>query len=356
MRVLKRAVGDVGHLDAQVLHHLRVPGLGHVGGGEAAGDHLLLQLEAEDDVEVVRRLVRVDADEGRLYAIDAAVEALRVDAVHLRGERLLDERVVVLPEGAAAADEVLPHAALRLVEAERGAAGERRAREGAVAAVLVDAVAELVHRREDRVHVVLVVLRRQPDVVHARARRERMHGLVEPPGVGGEAEVGEDLALHVLLGVDRELTGQERVVDRVVALGDLGDQRHEACLQLVEDRPHVGRLHARLVVVEEDVVVLVGRLEAVHVLPSELDHLLQVRLEHRPVGRLARLLPDRLGDRACAGHLRGQLRRNANELVVVAARYADETRLERVVALLLGPRRGLVEQLADLGRPRTSCG
>ena len=56
-------------------------------------------------------------------------------------------------------------------------------------------------------HVVLVVLRRQPDVVHARARRERVHGLVEPPGVGGEAEVGEDLALDVLLGVDRELTG-----------------------------------------------------------------------------------------------------------------------------------------------------
>ena len=61
-----------------------------------------------------------------------------------------------------------------------------------------------------------------------------MHGLVEAPRVGGEAEVREDLALHVLLRVDRELALEARVVDGAVALGDLGDERHEARLQLVE--------------------------------------------------------------------------------------------------------------------------
>ena len=131
----------------------------------------------------------------------------------------------------------------------------------------------------------VVVLRRQPDVVHARPRGERVDGLVEPPRVGGEAEVLEDLALDALLRVDREVAGQERVVDGVRTLGDLGDERDEALLQLVEHRAHLGRLHARLVVVEEEVVVLVGGLEALDVLPAQLDHLLEVRLEHRPVGR-----------------------------------------------------------------------
>ena len=64
-------------------------------------------------------------------------------------------------------------------------------------------------------HVVLVVLRRQPDVVHARPRGEGVHGLVEAPGVGREAEVGEDLALDVLLRLDRELAREARVVDGV---------------------------------------------------------------------------------------------------------------------------------------------
>ena len=292
VRVLERAVRDVRHLDAEVLHHLRVPGLGNVGSGELAGGHVLLELEAEDDVEVVRGLVRLDADERRLHAVDGAVEALCVGAVHLRRERVLHEREVVLPERPAAPDEVLPHAALRLVERERRPSGDRRAHERAIDAVLVDAVPELVHRGEDRVHVVVVVSRRQADVVHAGPRGEGMHGLVEPPGVGGEAEVLEDLPLHVLLGVDRELALEARVVDGAIALGDLGDERHEAGLQLVEHRAYLRRLHARLEVVEQEVVVLVGGREALDVLLPQIDHLLEVRLEHRPVGLLAGLLPD----------------------------------------------------------------
>ena len=104
----------------------------------------------------------------------------------------------------------------------------------------------------------------------------------------------------------------------------------------------------RLVDVEQVVVVLVGGLEAVHVLPAQLDHLLEIRLEHRPVRLLACLLPDRLGDRGGARHLRGELGRNADELVVVAADDADEAGLQGVVALLFGPRPSLVEEL-----PRT---
>jgi hypothetical protein len=71
------------------------------------------------------------------------------------------------------------------------------------------------------------------------------------------------------------------------------------------------------------VVVLVGGIEAVDVLATEVDELLQMRLEHRPVGGFAGLLPDRLRDRCGACQLGGELRRYTHELVVVAADDAD---------------------------------
>ena len=51
MHVLEDAAYVVGHVDAEQILHLRVPGLGQVAERERAGDELLLQLEAEDDVQ-----------------------------------------------------------------------------------------------------------------------------------------------------------------------------------------------------------------------------------------------------------------------------------------------------------------
>src|SRR6266404_1123441 len=65
------------------------------------------------------------------------------------GMQLLQAREEVAPERHRAADQVLPHAALRLVHAERDAAGERRALECRVDLMLVEPVAELVHRPEE---------------------------------------------------------------------------------------------------------------------------------------------------------------------------------------------------------------
>ena len=98
---------------------MRVPHLRQVFEGDGPLEQLLLELEA-DDVEGVRRLVGVDADEPRLGAVDRAHEPVEVDLAE-RGEGLLQGLVPVLPERPAASDEVLPGAALRLVEAERGA-------------------------------------------------------------------------------------------------------------------------------------------------------------------------------------------------------------------------------------------
>ena len=99
----------------------RVPGVGKVGDGEPAREELLLELEAEDDVEAVARLVGVDADERAANAVDRAMELLERDVAEPVRERLLHARVEPAPERQRAADDVLPEPALRLVERRRDA-------------------------------------------------------------------------------------------------------------------------------------------------------------------------------------------------------------------------------------------
>ena len=77
-----------------------------------------------------------------------------------------------------------------------------------------------------------------------------------------------------VLRVDRPRAVHERVV--AVDRADLGDQRHELGLQLLEDLAHLGRLHARLEVVEEGVVGLVVALEALDVAALQLDRALEL--------------------------------------------------------------------------------
>ena len=75
--------------------------------------------------------------------------------------------------------------------------------------------------------------------------------------------------------VDREVAAQARV-DRVVVAGTgRSDQRQELGLELVEDLPDLRSRHAPLVVVQQDVVGLFVRVEALDVAASKLDVLLE---------------------------------------------------------------------------------
>ena len=155
-------------------------------------------------MQVVGRLVGLDADQRRLDPVDGAVPVLERGARERLRERRLQLRVEVAPERQAAADHVLPHPALRLVQAERGAARERRALELARDAVLVEPVAGLVHRPEQAVEVVVEVARRQADVGDRDRGRERVDGRVEPPLGRVEAEALDHLQLELLLALERE--------------------------------------------------------------------------------------------------------------------------------------------------------
>ncbi len=102
MDVLQDAVRVVRDVDAEKLLHPGIPHLGEVLERDGAFDQLLLELEAQDDVEAVGRLVRVHTDEAGLGAVDRANEVVELDVAQVR-ERLLQRLEPVRPERAAAA-------------------------------------------------------------------------------------------------------------------------------------------------------------------------------------------------------------------------------------------------------------
>ncbi len=146
--------------------------------------------------------------------------------------------------------------------------------------------------------------------------------------------------------IDREVAADGRVVDR---LPEPRDERHEHLLQPREDRRHVGGRHARLVVVEQDVVGVLERCETVGVPLYELEPALEVRAEELEVGRGARLEPVDVPLRAGSRELGAQLARDASLLLVVAPGHADHARFDRlrVGGFLELPQ--LVEERAELG-------
>ena len=119
MDVLQRAFAVVWHVEAKVRLEARVPRLRQVFRFERALQHLVLELEAEQHVHVVSDLVGLHADQGRIRAVDRAVESLLVDPAQRLGEGRHEARKEMTPEGQAPPDQVFPEAGLRLVHARR---------------------------------------------------------------------------------------------------------------------------------------------------------------------------------------------------------------------------------------------
>ena len=155
----------------------------------------------------------------------------------------------------------------------------------------------------------------------------------------------DHLQLELLLALERE---RRSARGPLPLLAGGGDERHLLLLQPVEDRADLGRLHARLEVVEEDVVGLVVVVEALDVAAPQLDVRAQRGQELREVRLLPRLHPDRHRERGGPRHLRAQLRRHPPRLLPVAPDEPDQARVVRVVVERVLVRRELVEEPADL--------
>src|SRR5439155_11949237 len=103
-----------------------------------------------------------------------------------------------------------------------------------------------------------------------------------------------------------------------------------------------------LVVVQQRIVRIVLRAEALDVAAPQLEVALEVREQDREVLARARLEPGLIAERAGADDLRVQLDRNAPRLLVVVPHHADQARLVRVVVVLGLELPGLLEQLGEL--------
>ena len=137
---------------------------------------------------------------------------------------------------------------------------------------------------------------------------------------------------------------EARVVDRVRPLGDLGDQRDQLGLQLVEDRSHLGRLHALVEVVEQHVVVVLRLREARDVFALKLHVAPQIGQEDREVGLLPGFDPG-----SQRTHRRvSSARRSDGTRVAFLRRVRSGAGLVRVSSWLLLIRAQLLEERADV--------
>ena len=145
----------------------------------------------------------------------------------------------------------------------------------------------------------------------------------------GRAGDGRDeLARQLVLGVD----GKRAVHEVVFLVGRvLVDQGDELGLEGGEYPPHLLGRHPLLEVVEEDVVRVVVRREALHVPQAQLEHALERGAEELEVGILSSLHPHpvRLGVRL--RELGRQLGRDAPQLLEVVLRDPDQAGVVGVV-------------------------
>src|SRR5581483_4551012 len=96
-------------------------------------------------------------------------------------EHLPGAREEMLPERPAAADEILPHPRLRLVDAERHRIAQRRAEMLVGQSLIVDAVARLVQNAEKGVvEMPGVVAGGNPTIAGAETATERMRRHIQP--------------------------------------------------------------------------------------------------------------------------------------------------------------------------------
>ena len=331
MDVLQTAVGIVGHIDAEVLFILGVPGGGQVGHGQCALHQGLFQLIAHHDMQGVGQLVGLGADQARFGAVDGAPDLLGGDVGQLRGEQLLQRRVQVVDKGAGTAHQVLKQAGLALVNAHRRAVGDDGVVVVGVDVQLIQRVAALVG---DAVEV-------REDVPGHVVGRDAHIAAPELGGEGvlalGQIAVGRvkapqlhDLFADLTLGVDGPLLVEKVGAHGLAAGLDVRQQRDDGFAQRREKFIALGNGQALLVAVQQDLIGVAVRRKIPGLGASGGDELFQIRREQAEIVRALGLGP---GGHALAAQL-GEggvlVGGDPGDLVVLALQIAD------LGALLLG--------------------
>ncbi len=236
------------------------------------------------------------------------------------------------PKSPAAAHDILPHARLGLVHAQRGRIAQWRPVKVPVKALFVHAVSRLVDRRkEGGLELVGKHAGGEPHVRRRERGREWMGGLVLPPVLKVEAQGLDHLDAKVPLLVHVELLGKEGVVDRVLPLGDGLDQGHQPLLHLPKQGFHLRGFHPRFEPFQQGVIYSIFIAPSLCFLDRQLQDLFQVGLKLRKVGRLSGLLPGLVGQGGGPAQLGDQFARQFALAIVLPLRHADHAGLKRVI-------------------------
>ncbi len=298
-------------------------------------------------MQVVGDLVRLDPDGRALDPVDRPVELLQLHAPERLGEGRPEPRVEESPERQAAPDQVLPEARLRLVQPHRRCRGQRRAVVLGGEALLVEPVAELVHRAEHRGRRVAGVdPRGEPHVGGVGSSGERMDAPVLPAGVQVEAEELQQLEgeLPLLLRVEGPPVEHRGSLDRAVERLHQGNER---CAQPLQHREQPCGGHLRLEVVEQGVVALSPVAHGVGLLAAQLEEALRARGRTGSKPALGPRLPPAL-EAGGLGLGEGPHQRlgDPHRMVALAPEHLEHRPGVGVEVAALG----LLEPLAHLGR------
>ena len=118
MHVLHHALKIILRGVADVLLHPGVPRFGQIGDRYPLLNQLDLELEAQQDMQVVGHLIRLDTNRRATNSTDRTDHRLGIDSIELAGHKLARHWEVVLPERQRATNHVLVEARLRLVQAQ----------------------------------------------------------------------------------------------------------------------------------------------------------------------------------------------------------------------------------------------
>ena len=164
---------------------------------------------------------------------------------------------------------------------------------------------------------------RDADIVHAESGLEWMRRFILPAAAPVITKFGDDIhaKIHQLLFV---VFLVEEIILDLFGGGDRLDQLDLFGSQAIEDRFHIGSLHAAFVIIQQRIVGMIGRREEGNIFVDQFHHFFEMRLEDRKIRFASRLHPgfERLGgDDGLFGNER---RRDAFGFVVIAGSHAHQ--------------------------------
>ena len=193
--------------DAEVMPIRRVPRRREIGGGQLARQQGALQLEADEDVQVVRHLVGLHADERRLDGVDGEMKRVDLHPAERFAKDLPGTREEVTPEPATAADGVLPQPRLRFVQPQRRDLTHGGTVIRGIQPLLVQTMASFVQRHKQCIaELVGVVADSEAAVAWSDEAGEGVNRRVEPTAVEVETDRSRYGLAKELLLPDRKLS------------------------------------------------------------------------------------------------------------------------------------------------------